>query len=125
MGTQPAVSPASSVEATNARVGQGTPQMEAFARRRRVAKRQRQAEAAATSWHAVAHRPPRPDGSPLPGSQPLTLLLIVADSAGLAFGYITGVLLANAWERDGSAHAAHLWCRFTRSRRQSQRVNKR
>ncbi|MBX7160913.1 MAG: sugar transferase [Acidimicrobiia bacterium] len=82
--------------------------MEAFARRRRVAKRQRQAEAAATSWHAVAHRPPRPDGSPLPGSQPLTLLLIVADSAGLAFGYITGVLLANAWDREVGHPFA--WC---------------
>lgn len=83
--------------------------MEAFASRDRVRARPITPEAApAKSWYAIAHRISRPDGSRQPGSHPFTLLLVGADAVGLTFGYLTGVILANSWDRDvGHPYA---WC---------------
>lgn len=83
--------------------------MEAFAGRRRVRTRERMPAAAPLpSWYAVAHRVPRPAGSRLPCSQPFTALLVGVDVLGLAFGYVTGVILANMWDR-GVGHP-YRWC---------------
>lgn len=83
--------------------------MEAFASRDRTRARERApAVAAARSWYAVAHRISRPDGSRQPGSQPFTFLLVCGDAFGLAFGYVTGVLLANLWDRE--VGHPYMWC---------------
>lgn len=96
-----------SVVATNARVGLDTPQMDVFASRQRVGSAPAE-KSTASQWFAVAHRVPRSAGSPLPCAHPFQLSLVLADSLSLAFGYCTGVVLANLWERDVGHPFA--WC---------------